>query len=131
MDDVSVAGVQFVALAPGEVEISVARHAEGGLSVIAWRVADGRRVGYLSTVRGAPAALTVADDYAATPLARLLQSASRQEARHVPRPRPAGRLARLAPDEQAALGGLHWLLTELGEEISLEQLADHLLTAPA
>lgn len=131
MEDMSVAEVQLVALAPGEVEISIARHAEGGLSAIAWRVADGRRVGYLSTVRGAPAVLTVADDYAATPLASLLRSACRQEARHAPPPQPTGRLASLPPDERAGLGGLHWLLTELGEEISLEHLAERLLTPSA
>jgi hypothetical protein len=113
----------------GPVEVSVARHEDGAVSVIAWLAAAERRIGYLHVPprRRQPDEVDL-DPVLATPAVRaaMLDQLDR-ERRIRPAAEPIGQRlidARLLTREQIDdLLGWQWLLAELGEARHLGDLA--------
>jgi hypothetical protein len=128
METLSNATSRQIWLPPGRVELSVAEHADGAVSVVAWEVETGRRVGLITQLAYRPDVAPtreVEPAYAAAGLAELLDAAWRAAA--VGRPALAEdtvllRAGVLTAAELADLRGLQWLLAELGEYRSLAEL---------
>jgi hypothetical protein len=110
---------RIVTTAAGPVAVSRAAHADGSLSIVGWLLPAGRRVGHARWRRGQPVSVSVAPELAATDfgerLAALIRDATATPAM-APAPSPP------APNRSDLLGW-QWLLAELGEHRSLEELA--------
>lgn len=113
----------------GRIDLSIARHADGTLSLIAWLTASQRRVGYLHLQPGVhPPSEPTFDPSVATPA---LQTAVQRLLERVLRPTEDGpplgqRLVTaglLTDDEVYDLLGWQWLLAEIGDRRTIGELA--------
>jgi hypothetical protein len=113
----------------GPVEVSVARHEDGAISVVAWLAAAERRVGYLHVPpRGSQPDAVDLDPALATPAVRAAMLDQVAGARRVrPAAEPIGqRLIAggvLTREDVDDLLGWQWLLAELGDARRLGDLA--------
>jgi hypothetical protein len=103
----------------GPVAVSLAAHADGSLSIVGWLLPAGRRVGHAHWRRGRPVAVAVAPELASTDLGARLEALVRGA---VSPPAAAPAPAPSAPSRGDLLGW-QWLLAELDEHRSLEELA--------
>jgi hypothetical protein len=113
----------------GPVDVSVARHEDGSISVVAWLAAAERRVGYLYVHprRGQPAEVEL-DPELATPAVRAAMLDQLARARRIqPAAEPLGQrlidAGILTREQVDDLLGWQWLLAELGETRRLGELA--------
>jgi hypothetical protein len=129
MEELDYLGEQVLATPAGPIELSVASHADGSTSVVAWWLPDGRRIGYCHC----PPRQRQPDEEAfhptlAGPAVRAaMQALLAQAVGRSPCTAPVGqRLVQaglLTTDEVDALLGWQWLLAELGESRRLGDLA--------
>jgi hypothetical protein len=113
----------------GQVAVSVASHEDGAVSVVAWLMPVGRRVGYLfRQARQRRPQEEMFDPLLNGSVVRsLMETLLDQASGLTPRPEPVGdrlvREGRLSSDDVADLLGWQWLLAELGQPRGLGELA--------
>ena len=119
----------FVVTPSGPVEVSVARHEDGAVSVIAWLAPAERRIGYLHVPprRRQPDEVELDPVLATSAVRAAMRDQLVRAWRFCPAAEPVGRRlvdAGLLTREQVDdLLGWQWLLAELGESRRLDELA--------
>jgi hypothetical protein len=129
MDTFDFLGEQVVITPAGRVALSLASHDDGAVSVVAWLMPSGRRVGYLygRPRQRAPREEMVDPLLDGTSVRRLMVGMLEHAIDHSPRQEPIGRrLVRaglLTEGDLSDLLGWQWLLAELGQPRRLGELA--------
>jgi hypothetical protein len=129
MAELDYLGEQVLATPAGPVELSVAGHEDGSLSVVAWSLPDGRRIGHLHCPprRRQPDEVALDPTLAGPAVRAAMQALLARAVGGSPRGAPVGRrlvqAGLLTADEVDDLLGWQWLLAELGEPRRLGDLA--------
>lgn len=112
----------------GAVEVSLATHVDGQISIVAWLDHSGEQVGYLCHPGRGSATMTARVEAAFTTtalpavLAAMLVEAVESRLRPMPLGERLVRAGLITDAERCALLGWQWLLDELGEHRRLGEL---------
>jgi hypothetical protein len=129
MDECDFLGEHVVETAAGSVRLSVAAHADGAVSVVAWLMLTGQRVGLIRrAAHGHAGHEELLDDTLASPdllvaMHGSLAAALGPIAASPPEEAQLVHSGVVTPTELSDLLGWQWLLSELGEYHSVGELA--------
>lgn len=131
MDAFDFLGEQVVMTPAGNVAVSLASHDDGAVSVVAWLMETGRRVGYLycrPRQRQPQESMidALVDGTVVWPvMERLLDSAQGHRPATVPIGQRLVQAGAMTTDQLSDLLGWQWLLFEIGQPCELGELAIH------
>lgn len=131
MDTFDFLGEQVVTTPAGLVAITLASHEDGAVSVVAWLISTGSRVGYLycQPRQRRPREELIEPALVGSVVRPMMEAMLEQALGHAPHREPIGqRLVRaglMSEAELADLLGWQWLMAELGQPRRLGELAAH------